>query len=73
MRTIGIGKAVILSAMVRARNNTMTVHLIINALIIAVVTYLVDRFVSVSSGINKAIVIGVLAALALIFVPQFLP
>ena len=51
----------------------MTVHLIINALIIAVVTYLVDRFVSVSSGINKAIVIGVLAALALIFVPQFLP
>ena len=50
----------------------MTIHVVINALIIAVVAFLVDRFVSVN-GVNKAIVIGILAALALIFVPQLLP
>lgn len=50
----------------------MTVHIVINALIIAVVAYLVDRFVSVN-GMAKSAVIGVLASLALIFVPQMLP
>jgi hypothetical protein len=50
---------------------TISLQLIVNAAIIALVVYLVDRFVSVKGG-TKALVIGVLSALALVFVPRFI-
>lgn len=51
----------------------MTMQLLLNAAIIAVVAFLCERFLPVRGRLAMAVSIGLIGALALIFLPRFLP